>query len=440
VSWLWDVSLLTGVVPALVSILGVAALAFLLAQRRREWWRRVVPICIAGSVLLVTFANAGLEWWGPFPDPLSLRVLLWATTAVLAVTLGVVRIRSHHRPRSALRGCSAVAVAALLVVTLAAMKINSNFGYRPTVGAALGVTPANEVDFAALVGPKPTVVTSPNQALSQSWHPPADMPPTGRVTHTTIGGVRSGFRARAALVYVPPAYLGSRRPLLPVLVLIAGQPGGPEDWLVAGKMAKIMDAFAAAHAGLAPIVVVPDATGAPFANTLCLDSRLARVETYLAEDVPSWIESTLQVDRDHAHWAIGGFSFGGTCSLQLAVRRPSTYPTFLDVSGQQEPTLGSHAKTVQAAFGGDETQFRAANPLDILHIRRFGPTLGILATGADDPEYGPQCRRVADAAGAAGMAIQLLEFPGGHSWTIASDALRAAIPRLAARANLIPPR
>jgi len=438
VSWLWDASLLAGLVPASVSLVGATALVFLLARREPNWWRRVVPLAVVGSALLVGLADIGLEVWKPFPDPLPPRVLWWAAVGVLGVAFGVIRARSPGRPSSGWRGQCAVLAAALLTVTLAATKINAYYGYRPTVGAALGIPATDEVDFAEIVGNKPLVTTSPNLTLTESWHPPADMPSTGRVSHTDIDGARSGFHARPAWVYLPPAYLGARRPLLPVLVLIAGQPGGPEDWLIAGKMAKTMDAFAAAHAGLAPIVVVADATGASLANTLCLDSRLGRVETYLAEDVPAWIERTLQVDRDHAHWAIGGFSFGGTCALQLAVRRPATYPTFLDISGQQEPTLGSHAKTVQAAFGGDEAQFRAVNPLDILNVRRFEPTLGILASGSDDREYGPQCRRVAEATRAAGMSIQLLQPSGGHTWVIATDALRAALPSLATRANLTP--
>ena len=437
-SWLWDASMLAGAVPASVSLVGVGALVFLLARRERHWWRWVVPLAVAGSALLVGLADVGLELWKPFPDPLPPRVLGWAAVGVLGVAFGVIRARTPRRPSSGWRGLCAVLAAALLTVTLAATKINAYYGYRPTVGAALDLPPTGEVDFAEIAGTKPLMATSPNLTLAQSWHPPAGMPSTGRVSHTDVDGSRSGFHARPAWVYLPPAYLAARRPLLPVLVLIAGQPGGPQDWLVAGRMARTMDAFAAAHAGLAPIVVVADATGASLANTLCLDSRLGQAETYLAEDVPAWIERTLQVDRNHAHWAIGGFSFGGTCALQLAVRRPAAYPTFLDISGQQEPTLGTHMKTVQAAFGGDEAQFRAANPLDILGVRRFEPTLGILATGRDDREYGPQCRRVAEAARAAGMSVQLLEQAGGHTWAIATDALRDALPSLAARANLVP--
>ncbi|HEX4252668.1 MAG TPA: alpha/beta hydrolase-fold protein [Pseudonocardia sp.] len=443
VSWFWDASLLAGPAPAVISLIGALSLLLLLVwpepKPRPDWWRRVVPLSAAGSVLLVALADLVLELWRPFPDQLPARVLAWAAIGLWAVLLAVARARRSGRRAPGWRRCCAVGLAALLVLTLAAMKINAFYGYRPSIGAALGRSPADEVDFSALAGTRPTPPTNPGRSLIESWQPPPDMPRTGRVTHVDIAGTHSGFRARPASIYLPPAYLGSARPLLPVLVLIAGQPGGPEDWLVAGKLSAILDAFASTHAGLAPVVVVADATGSSFANSLCLDSKLARAETYLADDVPAWIVGNLQIDHAAAHWAIGGFSFGGTCALQLAVRRPSVFPTFLDISGQQEPTLGSHDKTVWSAFGGDEGAFHAVNPLDILAAQRFTPTEGVLAVGTDDHEYGPQCLRVADASRAAGMSIQLLRPPGGHSWAVAADSLRAALPILATRARLIPP-
>ncbi len=141
-----------------------------------------------------------------------------------------------------------------------------------------------------------------------------------------IPGATSGFAARDAVVYLPPAYFANPRPLLPVLVMLAGQPGSPEDWLNGGKLAMTMDAFAREHHGLAPVVVVPDGTGSQLANPLCLDSQLGKVASYLAVDVPTWIKTHLQVDPDPRSWAVGGLSYGGTCSLQLATNHPEVYP------------------------------------------------------------------------------------------------------------------
>lgn len=429
-----DASLLAGVLPAAASIAGAIGMALLLIVRSRSWWRRTVPTSIVGAVVVVMVVDGAVELWKPFPDPLPARVLSWAGFAVLGLVLTAMRLRRASWSRRI-----AVISALLLVLLLSVIKINAFYGYWSTVGAALDISAVPETNFAEIAGPRPTLVPRPDTPLSQSWKPPADLPPAGEVTQVRIPGARSGFHARPALIYVPPAYRTNPRPLLPILVLIAGQPGGPRDWLVAGNLSKIMDSFAAAHAGLAPIVVVPDATGTPLANPMCLNSALGQVETYLADDVPDWLRTNLQIDPDQHHWAIGGFSYGGTCSLQLAVRRPEAFPTFLDISGQREPTLGNRERTVRAAFGGDLNLFHAANPLDILARSHLSTTAGIIAVGANDHEYRAQAQEIYNATRAAGIATQLLTFPGNHSWTIATSALRAGLPWLAARANLLPP-
>jgi pimeloyl-ACP methyl ester carboxylesterase len=113
-----------------------------------------------------------------------------------------------------------------------------------------------------------------------------------------------------------------------------------------------------------------------------MDSHLGNAETYLADDVPAWAKANLQIDLSHL--AVGGFSFGGTCALQLALRRPDVYPTFLDISGQAQPTLGDHTQTVQQAFGGDEAAFDRSDPLHELVTTRYPGTAGVFAAGRDD--------------------------------------------------------
>jgi S-formylglutathione hydrolase FrmB len=331
----------------------------------------------------------------------------------------------------------AVAVALVAVLATALVKANAFYGYRPTLATALGLPAANQIELGDLPRLAPEVIAAPRQPLAHTWHSPPGMPPTGRVLNVDIPGHQSGFPARYAWVYLPPAYLGSPRAQLPVLVLIPGQPGGPRDWLLAGRLVAIMDAFAAAHDGLAPVVIVPDVTGATMANTLCLDSRLGAAESYLARDVPAWAAATLQVDT--TPWAIGGFSFGGTCALQMAVRHPDLYPTFLDISGQAQPTLGDLDQTVQAAFGGDYDAYRRVNPLDELAITHLSHCAGIITVGHDDTAFRAQAEQVTSAATSAGMTVRLHEVPGYHSWTIATAALADDLAWISGRSGLLEP-
>ncbi|MFR9802667.1 alpha/beta hydrolase [Pseudonocardia sp. RS010] len=431
---LLDASVLAGPATLIITGFGLVAFVGLLSDRHRRWWTTIVPLVALSAAAATALSGWVINtWWRPFPDPLPIRVLLWGGVGLFALGLAGAGWRRRGWPA---RGLAAPLL--VLALLLPAMKINAVYGYYPTVRAALGIPDANAIELTELPN-VPTLPVRPDQPLAQAWRPPPDMPGAGRVARVEIPGVVSGFRARPASVYLPPAYLSAqRRPQLPVLVLIAGQPGSPQDWLVAGKLAQVLDRFAATHNGLAPVVVLPDATGSTLANPLCLDSRLGNVETYLARDVPDWITTALHTDPDPRRRAIGGFSYGGTCALQLAVRQPAVYPTFLDISGQAEPTLGTREQTVQAAFGGDQSAYRAVNPLDILATTRFPHTAGVLAVGRDDRDYGPQARTVLDAAQRSGMNIELLELPGGHSWTMATTALDDALPWLAGRTHLTP--
>jgi S-formylglutathione hydrolase FrmB len=403
----------------------------LVGHRAPRWWTRVVPVCLAVAAAVAGLVAVAVAVLRPFPDLLPLRMLAW-----IAVAAGAFALAWAGRRAGRLRRVLTV-LAVLVVVATSAVKANAFYGYRPTLATALGLPAANQVTLADLPRTAPVVVAPAGVATASIWKSPPDMPREGRIAQVEIPGVASQFPARPAWVYLPPAYLGSVRARLPVLVLIPGQPGGPEDWLLAGKLAETGDRFAAAHDGLAPVVVVPDSTGSSFGNPMCLDSRLGRTETYVATDVPAWIAAHLQVDPDQR--AIGGFSFGGTCALQLAVRRPDVYPTFLDISGQSEPTLGDRTQTVQAAFGGDEAAFSRVDPLDELAAGRFPGSAGVLAVGRDDPDYRPQAEQVAAAARAAGMDVSLDELPGGHSWSMAVDALAGSLPWLSARTGLLDP-
>ncbi|MCC2732394.1 MFS transporter, partial [Fusicatenibacter saccharivorans] len=72
---------------------------------------------------------------------------------------------------------------------------------------------------------------------------------------------KSNFAARPAMIYLPPAALSEMPPTLPVMELMAGQPGSPSRLIDAGNIAAMMDSYAAKHDGLAPIVIAPDQNG-----------------------------------------------------------------------------------------------------------------------------------------------------------------------------------
>ena len=422
--------LTTGPLHAVLIDAAVVALVVLILLRRdRAWWSRMVPIALAVTAVLLVVSSVWVDAVKSWPDALPVGVWAWTAAGELAVVLAVVGWR-HRTWRLQVLTVGAV----VLTLVGAADGIDTEYDAYPTVGTALQLPPTDSTASLAHEASTAPGATVPLWA----WHSPANVPAHGAVFPAAIPPMTSHFAARGAWVYVPPAYLVAGHPRLPVMVLLGGQPGSPRDWLDGGRLAERMDAWAAAHGGLAPVVVMPDVLGRVFANPLCMDSALGRVDIYLSSDVVSWVAGHLDVATDPQGWAVGGFSSGGTCALQLATAHPQLFPTFFDASGQQGPTLGNRRKTIAATFHGNTAAFVAVSPLQELAQHRYPASAGYLAVGSNDPIYGPQQEVVARAARASGMTIVDVHLAGGHSFRVWGPAFSAALPWLSSRLGLTP--
>lgn len=432
-----DWSLLSGPVPAALRACALAAAAWLAwaissAPRRGRVKVAQCASCLVASIL-ITWVSGYLsrDVLTLFPDRLPTAVYPWiACAGFVAALAGVLIAIGGHWPRRI-----APAAAALLVIVCCANQVNAIFGAYPSPRYALGIPYPDDVVLPDVrIG---VLTATPGRSVESVWTLPAELPRHGKLTSVQIPGPVSGFAARQAKVYLPPAYFAANVPMLPVLVLLTGQPGAPQDWIGAGRLVSIMDTFAAAHRGLTPVVVIPDPTGSAFADPLCLDSRRGRVDTYLSVDVPAWITKRTTVDPRPRAWAVAGASYGGTCALQLATNHPDRYPTFLDIAGSAEPTLGDHGRTVAAAFGGDERAFERVNPMNLLRTRKYFGSSAAVVVGASDRDARGDAKRVSDAARSAGMDSHLTELPGTHAWWLFSAALVHELPFLARKIGLI---
>lgn len=427
------VSLVDGWLPILLSILGIAGGLYLIYRPKRWWWiwylpASVVVAAIAGWIISTTVATDF------FASDLPFLVGVWIAIAIAAPILAIGHLFGSRWPEKVI-----AIVAAVLVVAAAGNQVNIHFQQYPRLGDFLGVTSDAEISGPPRVADT-TQPTEPTEPLTQAWRPTgANIPDDGlgKVSDIDLPGTVSGFEARPGKVYYPPAYFADNPMPLPVLIALVGQPGDPGDWFLGDRVQNIMNEFAQAHDGIAPIVVSPDPLGSLTANPLCADSSLGKVDTYLSKDVPDGIKKQLLVSADPRHWVVAGFSYGGTCAIQLATNHPDVYPNFVDISGELEPTLGSRQQTVDTAFGGDEAAFKAINPMDIMASKKFPNSAGWFIVGADDSQYGPQQQQVYQAAQAAGMNVQFWESPGtAHDWGTAVAGLSHVMPWMAQQMHL----
>jgi enterochelin esterase-like enzyme len=430
-----DWSIVSGVLPLVLTLLGLAALLYLVYGRDPRWWARWVPLVLLCTVLAsVLIALLVDRVWQPFPDNLPTEVIIWIGLIIGSVALGLIQL--FRRPGWSYKLLAAVAM--LVAVVFGANQINKFYDQYPTLRNALKAISTQATPLQEVTGDKTLIVAPKGRYLSEVWKPPADLPTAGTLTSAPIPATKSGFGARDAWIYLPPAYQATPRPQLPVLLLLAGEPGSPRDWVDAGDVTSMMDAFAAQHDGLAPVVVMADATGSEFGNPMCMDSKLGKAQTYLTVDVPDWVKKTFQVDPDVSQWAVAGLSYGGTCALQLAVNDPNAYGDFISISGQDQPTLGTFQESVNQAFGGDTAAFLAVDPLTIMKTKKFPHTNAVIVAGAEDATYKPQQQKVYAACKAAGMNVTYMELPGGHGWQVWRPGLSRNLVWLARNTMLAP--
>ncbi|WP_043669072.1 alpha/beta hydrolase [Clavibacter michiganensis] len=330
-----------------------------------------------------------------------------------------------------------------LVVFASAVGINADLQEFPNIAAAFGISRISPLDVSTLPAPDAAAGAAGSDAdpdsvapVEETWTAGENLPPRGRVGSVTIPGTSSGFPARDALVYLPPAALVADAPELPVVVAMSGQPGSPLDLIASGRIATVLDRFAAAHGGLAPIVVIPDQLGAQDANPMCVDSPLGNTATYLTVDVPSWITANLRVLTGPRHWAVLGFSQGGTCAAQIGAAHPELFGTLVDISGEVAPSRGGD--TVATAFGGSQAQYAAAFPAAIMEARApYADSAAFFCVGEDDQQYRPEVEQVEAAAKAAGMSTRMSTAAGrAHDWGAVNMCVQDALPDLARRQGI----
>ena len=390
-------------------------------------------------------------------------------TLVATIVLAVRYRRAHWLPvRYGLRGAAFV-----LFVLSGAAWVNAYFAYIPTLGEVLGRRATFQASHAALrrtlasaqrltvvpegdttsrefpiVGPgrreplSGTVVFAPSASTSAAVLPA--LPPHGLVELVNIPAPSSGFHARAAQVYLPPAWFDPVRPHLPVIVLLQGTPGTPADWTRGGEADVTVDTWAAAHGGVAPILVMPDPNGGPFADTECVDGKEGAAETYLTQDVRSYVGRTFGAAMDRTSWAIGGLSEGGQCAVTLTMRHPDLFSVFLAFGADDHL---SHDGGLTNLFRGSArsawSQAEAYAPRHLLTQTPPVPVSGWFGAGQADGGLTATAQRMDALARGSGIDSHLGLIPDAHhTFRVWRDAFAQALPWVVARFRTVtyPPR
>ncbi|MCU1415469.1 MAG: S-formylglutathione hydrolase FrmB [Microbacteriaceae bacterium] len=419
----------------LLDLLAVSllALVFLLVRHqprsplgeRRRWAFVAATGGACGALLATLIIILFTQVLNVFGVPLEWDIRGWFIAALAAMGVAVVNLWHSRWWRKV------IAVIGVLAFGLtASVAINASYGFNPTVASLLNINVGHKIVISKQEQ-QPVVAAEPNplkpppappKPLWQTWTPPADMPAVGQLGTVTVPGTVSGFGARPAYLYLPPAALVADPPTLPIVIAMMGQPGGPDS---ANLYLDSLNAIANAHKGLAPIVLTIDQIGSPLSDPLCIDSPRGHVYTYVITDVLSWVQHNLHVAQGPHNWTVAGYSNGGECALSFGAKHPEFFGSILDVSGEIGPSLGDTATTLRIGFGGDQAFFDREQPVNIMAATHYDDMVAVFTSGSTDTYFGAEQNQAQAAAAAAGMTTVRLVGPGvGHR----SDAIKFGFP------------
>jgi enterochelin esterase-like enzyme len=374
-------SIIHGPLPWLLVI--VAATLTAVAARRwpRVWFRREIPIAAAIGTAVAVVVSYALHHVG-----------------------GLIADATDDYPRS-IDLVAAVAVLLLDIRTLLGDEVHGS--HRFASAKLPSSTPT--VTTKGSGPPSPLTTDVPDRNARRDGELLSQVPIDGRV---------SGFAARPGYVYLPPAYFATPRSALPVLVLLAGVPGQPKNWLDGLNAQKVFADYAQAHGGRAPILVFADYTGGITDDRGCIDSAQGQIETYLTVDVPAFVHDTFSVTTGPASWGIGGFSDGGTCALMIGLRHSDVYGPIVAFSPDASPSCdGARDQYITRFLAGDVNAFTTHDPLSLLRGVHAPPTTAIyLEAGYREPSKEAQTMTIAQEAQAAGIPTQLVTKAGRHAF------------------------
>ena len=350
--------------------------------------------------ILLILGFAGMIWWIVRSRRIVLRVLAAVIAFVLAVQVGI-------------------------------LGVNRYFDYYPTWGAAIadltngsGVA---QVSDARLVNGSygKAIVPSPvDKELAEQQGDIVQVDLTGKLSHIS----------RFGLVYLPPQYFQAayKHYRFPVIELIHGQPGVPQDWIDVAGVTATLDNLVLTGQARPAVLVMPDANGGQRISLQCLNVHNGpRDMTYLGVDVPRDIEAMLgsRIQPIGPAWGIAGYSEGGYCAANMALHLRRSFGFAGVLSGYFAPLPTDLLASGQSVNPFAGKQQRAANsPLAEVRALRPGASIPQFWVGAGNSDR--QDEQAAD------YFMQLLSLyqvdapvhlaPGGHTMAV----WRAQIPAM----------
>jgi poly(3-hydroxybutyrate) depolymerase len=259
------------------------------------------------------------------------------TALLIAAAAGLLVAVVRLRPIAAKAACGALSITVAMTGGIAA--VNYYYGYYTTWGQLYA-------DFGGSPGGLGTVTTTSTTTAAGS----------GRIGWVTLPGKLSGY-TRRGLVYLPPQYNEARyaKTRFPVVELFHGTPGKALTWDTVLHIGQVADQLLAKHLIGPMILVMPSINGAGHDYQDCVNGPAVNDDTYLTTDVRNDITASYRASHDPYEWGVAGYSSGGYCAANLALRHPASFGAAAVLNGYfraaDGPAAGAlnHSQPLEAA-------------------------------------------------------------------------------------------
>jgi Putative esterase len=309
--------------------------------------------------------------------------------------------------------------------------VNMYYGYYRTWSAvAADFSGGGLGAFPALPGLGAGPAARPGAVLGRTVSP-RTAAARGITVRLQVPGALSRI-SRPALVFLPaqyfqPVYTGYR---FPVIELMHGYPGQPQDWINVLQVTATLGGLTAAGRADPAVLVMPEVNGPRRGwSEQCLNQAGGPQDaTYLARDLPAYVAARLRVVPPGPGWGIAGYSAGGFCAASLALGYPHRYGYAAVMSGYFTPADNINAGRPVDPFGGSVRLRQRNDPLRVVSGWRPGVPMPRfwLSAGYDDREAYRAMRAFWRLARRPLPAVPVYLSGGGHT----AVAWRAAVPRM----------
>ncbi len=376
--------------------------------------------------------------------------------AVGALTLVCVGATVWLWPRLARNGIGPVTgrfgmivASQLSLVLLVTLMLNSYGDFYPTwhdltgggdETVTIGTSAADSATEAELSGSKLVLPADDSGLRQQPDLVTGPAAQAGRYSAVTIVGERTGIQQQA-YVYLPPEYFqpAFRHTAFPVLTSYVGYPGSIQGVMARLRLPQTAAKLMAAGRMQAAIVVLISQTVATPRDTDCVDVVGGpQVETYLTSDYQTAMRSAYRVGTEPAAWGLIGFSEGGTCAVENAMRHPGRFGVAVSLGGEYRDYENGQTGTLFGPAGPARDRLLAGYDL-VWRLRHLPPPdirVLVATTSHGERDY-PATERFLRAVKPPMEATPMVLSSGGHNFTTWGLELTPALTWMSRQ--LLPP-